>query len=267
MPYVSADGADLYVEGRTEGTPIVFLHGVMAGLRFFRPQLSGLSEPYRPIALDFRGHGRSSKTETGHTVAQYARDVHSVLRQLDLDDVVLVGWSMGASVAWEYVDQFGTDRLRGLVVVDMTAAAFQWEDYEHGSTDLSRLTSVLELAQTDHSSLIESILERIFKDPVSSETRTMAFDEATRVPPPIKSAIVFDYTMRDYREVLPGIDVPTLVCAGADEKWRSVAAVEYVAELLPDAEFEVFEDSGHCPFLEEADRFTRVLEEFVDSTA
>lgn len=42
--------------------------------------------------------------------------------------------------------------------------------------------------------------------------------------------------LRDYRDVLPEVDVPTLVCAGADEKWRSVASARYVAELLPDAD-------------------------------
>ena len=70
--------------------------------------------------------------------------------------------------------------------------------------------------------------------------------------------------MRDYRDVLPEIDVPMLVCAGADEKWRSVASVEYAAELIPDARFELFEESGHCPTVEEPDTFNRVLRNFVD---
>jgi len=71
--------------------------------------------------------------------------------------------------------------------------------------------------------------------------------------------------MRDYRDVLPVIDVPTLVCAGADETWRSVASVEYAAELVPDADFVLFAESGHCPTVEEPERFNRVLREFVAS--
>ncbi|WP_394347937.1 alpha/beta fold hydrolase [Halorussus salinisoli] len=50
----------------------------------------------------------------GHTVAQYARDLHTFVEQHDLEDVVFVGWSMGAFVPWDYVDQFGTERIRGL---------------------------------------------------------------------------------------------------------------------------------------------------------
>lgn len=77
MPYAQCNGADLYYEDRGEGHPIVFLHGVLHSLRFFEPQLAGLSDEYRAVAVDFRGHGRSEKTELGHTVAQYARDIHT----------------------------------------------------------------------------------------------------------------------------------------------------------------------------------------------
>lgn len=70
--------------------------------------------------------------------------------------------------------------------------------------------------------------------------------------------------LRDYRDVLPEIDVPTPVCADADEKWRSLASVKYAAELVPDAEFELFDDSGHCITVEEHERFNRVVSDFVE---
>ncbi len=265
MPYVQCNGADLYYEAEGEGPPIVLLHGVMASLRFFDHQLAGHSDEHRAVAFDFRGHGRSEKTDLGHTVAGYARDLEAFLERLDLDDVVVVGWSMGALVSWDYVDQFGTRRIRALVDVDMEASRFRWDDYEYGLTDLDGLETTLALVQQDRSSLIERITEQAFKDPPDAETRRLGFEELSRTPAPIKSAILFDALTRDYRDVLPEIDVPTLVCAGADEKRGSVAAVRHVAELLPDAEFVRFEDSGHCPMLEEPERFNRVVSRFVDS--
>lgn len=264
MPYVQCNGADIYYEDHGEGQLIVFLHGVMCGLRFFEPQLAGLADRYRTVAVDFRGHGRSEKTDLGHTVAQYARDVHSFMEQRDLDDVVLVGWSMGAFVSWDYVDQFGTERIRGLVDVDIEASRFQWDEYDYGLTDLDGLKDTLALAQRDRTSLIERFTEQVFKDP-TAEARTVQFDEMSRTPPPIKSAILFDALTRDYRTVLPEIDVPMLVCAGAGETRGPVAAVRHVADLVPDATFERFEDSGHCPPFEEPERFNQVLSRFVDS--
>ena len=264
MPYERCNGVELYYEDAGEGRPVVYLHGAMAGLRFFQHQVSP-SADHRAVALDYRGHGRSATPETGHTVPQYARDVRAFLDQRDLDDVVLVGWSMGALVAWEYADQFGTDRLAGFVNVDMSASAFRWQDYDHGSTDLAGLRERLELVQTDPEGFTERLIDSAFAGSVSPQTRRLARDELSRPPPPVKSAILADYTLRDYRDVLPGVDVPALVLATADETWRTVAAVDHVATLLPDADVETFENSGHCPFLEEPVRFNRLVGEFVEA--
>lgn len=265
MPYEQCNGAALYFEEAGDGRPIVLLPGVTTGVRFFDQQLTGLSDSHHVVALDYRGHGRSEKTELGHTVPQYAADVAEFLERRALDGVVLVGWSMGALVAWEYLGQFGASRVDGLVVVDMAATAFDWDDYEHGGTDFERLRETLELVQTDYSSLIELQIESTFKQPPSAAVRQLVFDETSRTPPSTKSAILFDYATRDYRSLLPTIEVPTLVCAGADEKWRTVASVEHVASLLPNATFELFEDSGHCLTLEEPERFNQVIAAFVAS--
>lgn len=264
MPIVSCNGADLYYEDHGSGRPLVFLHGAWAGIRFFQPQLTGLSSEYRPIAFDFRGHGRSEKTESGHTVRQYARDLHAFLERRTLDDAVLVGWSLGALVSWEYVDRFGTDRVRALVNVDMEPSPGRW-DADSGRYDAERLAKIHERVQQDHWEVADRIRAQLVKAPPPEEVRTMMFEEAIRCPPTIKSAIILDATMREYHETLPEIDVPSLVCAGVDETWRSVAAVEDAALLIPDARFERFEESGHCLTIEEPERFNRVLAEFVDS--
>lgn len=265
MPVAQCNGTNLYYEDAGEGEPIVFLHGVMAGLRYFEPQLEGLSDTHRPIALDFRGHGRSEKPEGGHTVPQYARDVEAFLTRLAIEEVTLVGWSMGALVAWEYAEQFGTDRLRAVVDVDMEPTRFQWDDYAHGTTDLPALRDAMSAIQTNHLELIDNIIEPLLNEAPSTDLRRMMFDETARCPPPVKSAILFDCTFRDYRDLLPRLDVPMLVCAGADEEWRSVASVELAVELAPDSRFEYFEASGHCLTVEEPDRFNRIVSDFVDS--
>ena len=92
----------------------------------------------------------------------------------------------------------------------------------------------------------------------------MMFDEASRTPPPLKSVIYTDI-LRKPPDILPVIDVPMLVSAGAGEEWRSVKSVTRVAELFPDSRFELFEESGHCITIEEPKRFNQVLSDFLDS--
>lgn len=262
MSSIRCNGAELYYEDHGTGPTVVFLHGAWAGLRFFEPQLTGLSTDCRTVALDFRGHGRSEKTEAGHTVRQYARDVRTFLDRLDLDEVVLVGWSMGAGVIWEYVDQFGTERVRAVVDVDAPLSPVYGEDHTIDPEVLTGVSETIEGAQTDHLALIEATVDRLLAEPASRELRTMILDEESRTPPPIKSAIFAD-TLREPPDVLGDIDVPALVCAGGDETWRTVASVRAVAEQLPDATFEVFEDCGHCITVEAPERFNRVLRRFI----
>lgn len=266
MPVIQCNGADLYYEDYGDGQPIVFLHGATAGLRYFEPQLMELSNEYRTVAFDFRGHGRSEKTELGYTVSQHARDLRALLDHLNLDDVVIVGWSMGAIVSWEYADQFGTDRVRALVDVDMEPSPVKREDYDYGSHDVEELREVFISIQTDPLELLDQQAEAMLKEPPSHEVRTMILDEGSRTPPPIQGAMLLGlWLLRDYRDVLPAIDVPTLVCAGADEKWRSIESVEYAAELLPNSRFELFEDSGHCITVEEPERFNQIVSDFINS--
>jgi pimeloyl-ACP methyl ester carboxylesterase len=264
MPVIRCNGADLYYEDYGDGRPIVFLHGATGGLRYFEPQLVELSTEFRTIAVDFRGHGRSAKSELGHTLPQYARDVRTLLETVALEEVVLVGWSMGAMVTWEYVGQFGTDRLHGLVDIDMEPSPLKREGYEYGSHDVTELRDALGAIQTDPLGLLQRQAEALLAAPPSRDLRTLILDEGSRIPPPIQSAMLLEL-VRDYREVLPTIDVPTLVCAGADEQWRTVASVEYVAEQVPNTRFELFEESGHCPTVEEPERFNRVLTDFVET--
>lgn len=265
MPLADVNGTQLYYEESGDGTPIVFLHGVLMGSRFFTEQRSALAEDYRPIVLDFRGHGRSAKPETGHTLPTYAVDLEAFLEGRNLDDIVLVGWSMGSLVAWEYIDRFGTDRLRGFVSVEQQPLDLEREGYEHGVFDFDELVDLMELAQTDHHELGRVLIDQMFADEPAADVRQLAFDEIARVPPAVKSAILFDQSVRDYRNVLGEIDIPTLVCLGEDGALLDPAGVEYVAERTPEADLERFVESGHCPFIEEPEKFNRAVAGFVES--
>jgi len=265
MPVETVNGTHLYYEEDGDGVPIVFLHGVLMGSRFFVEQQAGLSAEYQPIVLDFRGHGRSAKPDTGHTLPTYATDLEAFLESRGLEDIVLVGWSMGSLVAWEYIDQFGTDRLRGFVSVEQQPLDLEQQGYEHGVFDFDELVDLMELAQTDHHELGTVLIDQMFAADPAPDVRRLVFDEIARVPPAIKSAIFFDQSVRDYRDVLDDVDVPTLVCVGEDDTLLDPAGVEFVAEQIPNADTERFEKSGHCPFLEEPERFNRILAEFIDS--
>jgi pimeloyl-ACP methyl ester carboxylesterase len=90
-------------------------------------------------------------------------------------------------------------------------------------------------------------------------------EEIMRPQCSVASAIIFDQTVQDYRPVLPSVTCPVLVLTGADEKLVPIAAAEEVASRTRDARLVVFGESGHCPFLEEPDRFNEVVDGWIRS--
>jgi pimeloyl-ACP methyl ester carboxylesterase len=266
MPSVRVNDADLHYAEAGTGPVIVLVHGVWMSAACFRPQLDGLSDRFRVVALDLRGHGSSEHTPSGHTVAQYARDLRAFLEALDLADAVVAGWSMGALVLWDYVRQFGVKRLRGVVVIDQAASDYRWPDWPQGAYDLEALRELMSAVQTNRGAMLDAFVPRLFKaEPPPRELAALIREETSRPPASIASAIFFDQTVQDYRDVLPLMRVPALVCTGRDEKLVPVSDGEYLVERMPDARLVVFDESGHCPFLEEPQEFNRVLASFVDS--
>ena len=133
---------------------------------------------------------------------------------------------------------------------------------EYGVFGFDELRGLMELAQTNPHELAWSLIDEMLVDEPDAVEQTL-FDEITRVPPPITSASLFDQSVRDYREVVPDVDVPTRVCLGEDETMLENGGVEYVADKTPGAQLERFSNSGHCPFLEEPEQFNHLLSSFI----
>src|SRR5262245_41692493 len=110
------DEVELHYLAEGSGRQLVFIHGVWACARFFDLQLSALGRRFRTIAIDLRGHGQSTMTLKDQSVAVYARDLKRFLERLAIEQPVLIGWSMGAFVIWDYVRQFGPEGIAAAVV-------------------------------------------------------------------------------------------------------------------------------------------------------
>jgi pimeloyl-ACP methyl ester carboxylesterase len=265
MPHLSIPSATLHYDEMGTGSPIIFLHGVWMSSRFFANQLPYFSRTHRAIALDFRGHGKSTHVQTGHTMPVYAQDLRNLITSLKLKDVVLVGWSMGAFVIWDYLDQFGAENICATVIVDEAASDFKYPDFPEGVLDFSTLCGMMSSLQTDRKTLVQNFIPSMFfSKPSTSDTEWM-YDEMILMPESIASAVFFDQSVRDYRPVLTKISIPTLLCFGRDEKLISLGAAKHLQESIAESKLVIFEKSGHCPFLEESERFNQVVGEFIST--
>src|SRR6186713_1847125 len=104
---------ELYYEDHGAGSPVVLIHGwPLSGASWEKQTVALLAAGHRVITYDRRGFGRSSRPSVGYDYDTFAADLDVVLRTLDLQNVDLVGFSMGTGEVTRYIARYGTARLR-----------------------------------------------------------------------------------------------------------------------------------------------------------
>jgi len=107
----------LHVESRGSGFPILFAHSFAGDTSHWNAALAAFEDRHRVVTFDFGGHGRSPATPGEYSIAALAEQLRSVAAHEQLDSFVLVGHSLGASVAAEYAGAH-PDQVAALVLVD-----------------------------------------------------------------------------------------------------------------------------------------------------
>src|SRR4030095_13241654 len=110
--------SDLYYEDHGSGSPVVLIHGwPLSGASWEKQTAALVATGHRVITYDRRGFGRSSKTGIGYDYDTFAADLDHVLKTLDLEDVALVGFSMGSGEVTRYIGTYGSARVRKAVLI------------------------------------------------------------------------------------------------------------------------------------------------------
>ncbi|GAA2639720.1 alpha/beta hydrolase [Actinomadura fulvescens] len=263
---VTGDGTLLRYRERGRGRPLVMLHGWGFSGRFFDRGAEVFAEHSRVVVPDLRGHGESGKPDHGYRVPRLARDLDELLEALDLDEVTVLGWSLGCSVIWSYLELFGTRRLAQAVFVEQTPRQYYAPDwtYAHRScyddAELARTQAQIECSVEDFDNQqIDTITHR--RLPVDERKRLLA--EMAKCPPHVRNALMADHTRQDWRDLLPTITVPSLVLVARRDTVMPWQGPAYVGQAVPYAKTVFFEGSSHALFLDEPDLFHDTVTEFV----
>jgi non-heme chloroperoxidase len=237
------------------GVSILFVPGWTMPAWIYQKQLDGLSKTRRVVAMDPRSQGESTRTTEGLYPAQMARDIHSVIEQLHLAPVVIVGWSMGVVETMAYVDQFGTGGVSGLVLIDNPAGGTLPGEEKF---QLDMLKGVLEQRKETTEYFVRKIQ---FKKPQPEDFVVKVIASALTVPTSDAVALLVGAFTADYRPTLAKIDVPVMVCAAKpSEDYDRIAAM---AKAIKGAQLVDFEGDGHALFVDEAEKFNQEMEDFL----
>lgn len=241
-------------------------------LRGWRQQIEDLSRDHHVVAVDTRGHGDSDKPDHGYRIARLAADLHELVTQLDLRDIRWIAHSMGCSVTWSYWDLFGGDRIAKLVLVDQPAVLVAGPAGDEG--DKERMSAVFDyttvlalsagLRSADAQAVTGSLISGMFTASAAPEDVAWAIERNIALPRAQAGTLLVDHCYQNWRDLLPRINVPTLVIGGAVSLFPP-AEIEWVAEQISDAKVRVFseqERGSHFMFWENAELFNTVVREF-----
>lgn len=256
-----SDGTRIHLleAGQPSAEPaIVFIPGWTLPAFLWKEQMRLFSSDRLVIAIDPRSQGDSTKTETGNTPEQRARDLREILLNRRITSVVLVGWSQGANDVAAYVMQFGTDSIAQLAFVDSPIAAGPAEievNKEWSQGFLSRLPAYVNSSAEYSARMVRSM----FKKPHPELDIEAAIAHAQKTPPTIGlTMLIMDIFGVDRRPALAKIDRPTLVIGSAESSLAE--AQTKMADAIPGAELLLLKGVGHAVFVDEPEIFAQALE-------
>ncbi|HEV8384332.1 MAG TPA: alpha/beta hydrolase [Candidatus Acidoferrales bacterium] len=218
-------------------------------------QIGYFAKSRRIVAMDPRGQGESSKPTDGYFPAARARDIKAVVDQLKLAPVVLVGWSMGVPEVVAYVDQFGTKDLAGIVLVDGIAGT------DPNPQMMTVLTSVAGNFMKDRDKFMGSFIRTMYKTPQPEPYLQRVMAASKQTPTTAAITLFVGLITTDLRPALAKIDKPTLICIAPGGPWDAV--YDDMQKRISGSRLEKFDGAGHALFVDAADKFNVLLDEFI----
>ncbi len=239
-------------EDKTNGLPIVFVHGAGSSHIIWTIQAREFSRTHRVITLDLSGRPSSGTPKGCASVEHgYAHEVSALVQHLDLQDFVMVGHSMGGGVVMSYVLNPQFKKPRAIVLVNTSS-----------NLDIRKLAIGLAIEFLEEKLL--KIKSRILGD-ATEELRII--DEEQRLKDENPEMLSRDMDACDefnITERLGDIDVPTLIIHGADDDIIRKGRARKLQEAIPDARLALVPDSDHNPMIEQPQMFYVHLKEFLD---
>lgn len=258
---VEHGGAEIAYDLSGTGDPLVLLHAGIADRRMWQPQHDAFAARYRVIRIDLRGFG---ETVADRSAFSHHDDVDVVLGEIGAGPAFVIGASLGAAVAVDLALHH-PDRVAGLALIGPSVDGYRFEDPElldawERTDELIAAGDLEGAAELEFSTWVagpqrlagemDRELRAIVQDMLVTSYRATIGEERRPDPPAIRR--------------LGDIEVPTLVLAGTLDRPDILAIADILAAEITHARRVRVAGTAHLPNLEEPQRVTRLVLEFLD---
>ncbi|OPD54714.1 bromoperoxidase [Bacillus anthracis] len=230
---------EIYYEDHGTGKPVVLIHGWPLSGRSWEYQVPALVEAgYRVITYDRRGFGKSSQPWEGYEYDTFTSDLHQLLEQLELQNVTLVGFSMGGGEVARYISTYGTDRIEKVVFAGAVPPyLYKSEDHPEGALDDATIETFKSGVINDRLAFLDEFTKGFFAagdrtDLVSESFRLYNWDIAAGASPKGTLDCITAFSKTDFRKDLEKFNIPTLIIHGDSD---ATVPFEYSGKLTHEA--------------------------------
>lgn len=244
---------ELYFEDHGSGQPVVLIHGFpLSGHSWERQEAALLGAGYRVITYDRRGFGASSKPSSGYDYDTFTDDLKHLLEHLDLQSVVLVGFSMGNGEVTRYLSKYGSSRVSKAVLMSaITPYLLQTDDNPEGVPQ-SVFDGIMDNIRKDRPAFLSAFFENFYNVDVLKGTRIS--DDAVRMSWNVAAGASATATLAcvstwltDFRADVAQIKVPTLIMHGDADRILPIQATgARLPALIPGSEYVVIKNGPHA---------------------
>lgn len=276
MPFITNKNGkkpvDIFYEDYGEGQPVILIHGWPLSSKAWEQQRWKLvEEDYRCIAYDRRGFGRSSAPWNGYDYSTLADDLNEIITQLDLDNVVIVGFSMGGGEVVRYLTKYGSSKIDKAALVSSIIPLVKQKENNPNGVPEEDIQGILDALQNNRVVFLKDFHKNFYnyednKDKVTEQNLHYDWQIASNASPraTIQAAIAWADT--DFRSELKNVDVPTLIVHGdADNIVPIETAGNQAAKGIAHNRFEVIKNGPHGLNLTHSDELNKILIDFLKS--
>ena len=268
----TADDAQIYYKDWGVGPPIVLCHGWPLNADMWEYQMNFLANNgHRVIAYDRRGFGRSSQPWTGYDYDTFADDLATVINHLDLQNVMLVGFSMGGGEVARYLSRHRSKRTSKAVLLGSVTPLMIRRDDNPEGIDPHIFDGMRQQLVQDRADFLNAF-GPIFtgstlpNSPVTKSMLEWTFFMALQASLKGTFDCVQAFSETDFREDLKNIDIPTLIIHGTCDAVVPIdVTARASAELIPGSTLKLYDGAPHALYFTHKDQVNADLLDFARS--
>lgn len=245
---------------------ILFIHGWPLNHNVYEYQLNFFPDKgYRCVAIDLRGFGDSDRPYNGYDYNTMAADIKKVIDVLKLNNITIVGHSMGGALSIKYISNYDAHGVSKLCLIG--AAAPSWvkeKNWPYGYTD-EEVTNFINDSLNDRPKFINGISDSFFYQYVTQSLFNWFNNIALSASSWATTQCLISLKNERLFDDIPKIKIPTLILHGTHDKVCPYNFAKYFNENIENSKLVPLTESGHAAFIDEKDKVNENILKFIEN--